>query len=61
MCERYQLLDRAAAAVANSVLVDVGMVADGDKTGWIDCGKLRMKGKDAGTESKKRNHKTSGL
>ena len=32
ICERYQLSDRAAAAVANSVLVDVGLVTEDDKT-----------------------------
>jgi len=38
MCERYQVSDRAAAAVAHSVLVDVGMVTD-DKTCVIDRSK----------------------
>ena len=41
MCERYQLSDRAVAAVANSVLVDVGMVTDDDKSCVIDRNKLR--------------------
>ena len=42
MCERYQVSDRAAAAaVANSVLVGVGMVTDDDKTCVIDRNKLR--------------------
>ena len=38
VCERYQLLDRA---VANNVLVDVGLVTEDDKTRIIDCSKLR--------------------
>jgi len=41
MCERYQVSDRAAAVVANIVLVDVGMVTDDDKTCVIDRSKLR--------------------
>ena len=41
ICERYQLSDRAAAAVANSVLVDVGLVTEDDKTRIIDRSKLR--------------------
>ena len=42
MCEWYQLSDRAAAAVASSVLVDVG-ITDDDKTCVIDHSKLQRK------------------
>ena len=41
ICECYQLSDRAAAAVANSVLVDVGLVTEDDKIRIIDRSKLR--------------------
>ena len=41
MSERYQLSDRAAAAIANSVLVDVGLVTDDDRSYVIDRSKLR--------------------
>ena len=39
--EHYQLSDRAAAAVANGVLIDVGFVTQGDKTCIIDRTKLQ--------------------
>lgn len=41
MCERYQLSDRAAAAIANSVLQDVGMITTKDNSYVIDRSKLR--------------------
>ena len=41
MCERYQLSDKAAAAIANSVLVDVGIITEDDKVCVIDRSKLR--------------------
>ena len=41
MCERYQLSDRAAAAIANSVLIDVGIITEDDKTCVIDRSKVR--------------------
>ena len=41
MSEHYQLSDRAAAAIANSVLVDVGLVTDDDRSYVIDRSKLR--------------------
>jgi len=41
MSERYQLSDRASAAVANAVLKDAGLVTDLDKTYVIDKNKLR--------------------
>ena len=40
MCERYQLSDKAAAAIAYSVLVDVGKITKDDKTCVIDRSKL---------------------
>ena len=42
ICERYQLSDRAAAAVANSVLVHVGLVTEDDKTRIIDRSKTNF-------------------
>jgi len=41
MAERYQLSDKASAAVANSALKDVGLITDLDKTYVIDKNKLR--------------------
>ena len=61
MCERYQLSDRAAAAIANCVLVDVGKIMEDDKTSVIDCSKLRRAREDAVKKFKKRINKTLGL
>ena len=52
MWERYQLSDRAAAAIANSVLVNVGVIKGDDKTSVIDRSKLR-KGKMPSKNSKR--------
>ena len=41
MSERYQLSDRASAAVANAALKDTGLITDLDKTYVIDKNKLR--------------------
>ena len=41
MCERFQISDRAAAAIANSVMQDLGLITDDDKTYVIDRSKLR--------------------
>ena len=41
MSERYQLSDRASAAVANAVLKDAGLITDLDKTYVVDKNKLR--------------------
>ena len=41
MCERYQLLDRAGAAIATSTLQDMGIVTNEDKSLVIDPSKLR--------------------
>lgn len=41
MCERYQLSDRAGAAVANGVLKDLGILTDVDNSCAIDRSKLR--------------------
>jgi len=43
MSERYQLSDRASAAVANAALKDAGLITDLDKTYVIDKNKLRRK------------------
>ena len=39
--ERYQISDRAAAALANAVLTDVGIITKSQKTYVIDKSKLR--------------------
>ena len=41
MSERYQLSDRASAAVAYAALKDAGLITDLDKTYVIDKNKLR--------------------
>jgi len=41
MSERYQLSDRASAAVANAALKDAGLITDLDKTYVTDKNKLR--------------------
>ena len=41
MCERFQISDRAAAAIANSVMQDLALITDDDKTYVIDRSKLR--------------------
>ena len=41
MCERYQLSDRAGAAIATSTLQDMGMITENDKSLIIDPSKLR--------------------
>ena len=41
MSERFQISDRAAAAIANSVMQDLGLITDDDKTYVIDRSKLR--------------------
>ena len=41
MCERFQISDRAVAAIANSVMQDLGLITDDDKTYVIDRSKLR--------------------
>ena len=59
ICERYQLSDRAAAAVANSVLVDVGLVTEDDKTRIIlIVVKYEESVKDAETKSGAKSNKT---
>ena len=42
MSERFQISDRAAAAaIANSVMQNLGLITDDDKTYVIDRSKLR--------------------
>ena len=61
ICERYQLSDRAAAAVANSVLVDVGLVTEDDKTRIIDRSKLRRKRERCRNEIRSKEQQNFGL
>ena len=41
MSERFQISNRAAAAIANSVIQDLGLITEDDKTYVIDRSKLR--------------------
>ena len=41
MCERYQILDRAAAAIGSATLKDFGVVTEYDASLVIDRSKLR--------------------
>ena len=43
MCERYQLSDRAGAAIASSVFQDLGLVNEENRSMIIDYHKLRRK------------------
>ena len=61
ICERYQLSDRAAAAVANSVLVDVGLVTEDDKTRIIDRSKLRRERERCRNEIRSEEQQNFGL
>ena len=53
MCKRYQLSDEAAAAIANSVLVDVGKITEDDKTCVIDRSKLKRERETRRQEAQK--------
>ena len=41
LSERFQISDRSAAAIANSVMQDLGLITDDNKTYVIDRSKLR--------------------
>ena len=41
MSERFQVSDRAAVAIANSVMQDLGFITENDKTYVIDRSRLR--------------------
>ena len=58
ICERYQLSDRA---VANSVLVDVGLVTEDDKTRIIDRSKLRRERERCRNEIRSEEQQNLGL
>ena len=58
ICERYQLSDRA---VANSVLVDVGLVTEDDKTRIIDRSKLRRERERCRNEIRSEEQQNFGL
>jgi len=40
-CDRFQLSDRSAAAIANAVLKDVGIISENDRSMVIDRNKIR--------------------
>ena len=61
ICERYQLSDRAAAAVANSVLMDVGLVTEDDKTRIIDRSKLQRERERCRNEIRSEEQQNFGL
>ena len=58
ICERYQLSDRA---VANSVLVDVGLATEDDKTRIIDRSKLRRECERRRNEIRSEKQENFGL
>ena len=60
MCDRYQLSDRAGAAVGTSVLQDLGLVTNDDRSLVIDHQKLRRERKRCREEITK-NKKISTL
>ncbi|GBN10014.1 hypothetical protein AVEN_211182-1 [Araneus ventricosus] len=40
-CDRYEILDRAAASFASSVLQDIGIVYEGETSHVVDRNKIR--------------------
>ena len=50
MSERFQVSDRAAAAIANSVMQDLGFITENDKTYVIDRSKLRREREQCRTD-----------
>ncbi|GBN97111.1 hypothetical protein AVEN_62436-1 [Araneus ventricosus] len=40
-CDRYGILDRAAASIVNAVLQDIGIVQEGETSHIVDLNKIR--------------------
>ena len=54
MSERFQISDRTAAAIANSVMQDLGLITDDDKTYVIDHSKLQREQEQCRAEIRKK-------
>ena len=61
MSERFQISDRAAAAIANSVMQDLGLITDDDKTYVIDRSKLRKERERCRAEIRKKEQENFKL
>ena len=61
MSERFQISDRAAAAIANSAMQDLGLITDDDKTYVIDCSKLRRERERCRAEIRKKEQENFKL
>ena len=61
MSERFQVSDRAAAAIANSVMQDLGLITDNDKSYVIDRSKLRRERERCRTEIREKEQENFKL
>ena len=61
MSERFQISDRAAAAIANSVMQDLSLTTDDDKTYVIDRSKLRREREQCRAEIRKKEQENFKL
>ena len=61
MSERFQISDRAAAAISNSVMQDLGLITDDDKTYVIDRSKLRRERERCRPEIRKKEQENFKL
>ena len=61
MSERFQVSDRAAAAIANSVMQDLGFITENDKTYVIDRSKLRRERERCRTEIREKEQENFKL
>ena len=59
MSERFQISDRAAAAIANSVMQDLGLITDDDKTTLLIVASFEESENDAVLKLGKRSKKIS--
>ena len=61
MSERFQISNRAAAAIANSVMQDLGLITDNDKTYVIDRSKLQRERQRCHAEIRKKEQENFKL
>ena len=61
MCERYQLTDRAGAAIASSVLQDLGLDNEENRSMIIDYHKLRRERQKYREETRKQKEENFSL
>ena len=61
MSERFQVSDRAVAAIANSVMQDLGFITENDKTYVIDRSKLRREREQSRTEIREKEQENFKL